>query len=666
MQVLHYVLEARRNGKTETVSLPGADLRGAQLMRADMVGADLSGADLDHAQLAGSKLGNANLQGTLLRWADLNGADLTGADLRNADLSWARLEGSSLVDCDLRGASIERVVGEPSSIAGARIDKKTCTRSRLPDSEIIQLWRHGVILDDMTEFSMAVRRGCSTESAEMASDAGPPTRKLSDVEREARRERVRQDGQRPPSARVAEEVVRISLPPPDGEPGAPLSMRSLKLVAGILTPAMLAAPAWQEGDVLLGVTLEALIGEGNTARVWRGRSDDGELYAVKLFNTQRASIGLSLPAYRRGVAVMNRLTARGEAVGGVAELNAVSLNKLGFAMELAANGSAVDLPALGWSVKSVVEFFEKLCEAVASTHAVGALHRCLKPSNVLLDGDLNPLLTDFDMVDLPTLAAESGDAGGYTPYAAPEELLAAGSQSPTADIYSLGRILCFLLLGKHPAEPLADVPPLADLSEQPAGLSRIVRKCTMRAPEARYQWVSELLEDLRRYEDYEEVGVAGGASLENNYMPYRVSGLAHETPWLSREEQQQGSVRPASRRSKSRARARKKKDEAQAGWNPSHDKILGATGVVLLLVSMLAVELSAQPSASLMSKMHMMSVLAGAAATFLVPRFQSRPRIMRVVFALVAAAGLFLANLPSLFVPAGYAPLPPSATADPK
>ncbi len=665
MQVLHYVLEARRNGKPETVSLPGADLRGAQLLRADMMGADLAGAGLDHAQLAGAKLGNANLQGTLLRWTDLNGADLTGADLRGADLSWARLEGSCLVDCDLRGASIERVVGEPSSIAGARIDKKTCTRSRLPDSEVIQLWRHGVLLEDLTEFSMAVRRACSTESADMASDAGPPTRKLSDVEREARRHRLRQDDKHPPSARVAEEIVRISLPPPDGEPGAPLSMRSLKLVAGILTPAMLASPAWQEGDVLLGVTLEKLIGEGNMARVWRGRTEDGQQLAVKLFNTQRASIGLSLPAYRRGVAVMNRLTGRGDMVGGVARLHAVSINKLGFAMQLAANGSAVDLPALGWSVKSVVEFFEKLCEAVNTAHAVGALHRCLKPSNILLDGDLNPMLSDFDMVDLPTLAAESADAGGYAAYAAPEELVASGTQSPTADVYSLGRILSFLLLGKHPDAPLADVPALAELSDQPAGLSRIVRKCTMRAPEARYQWVSELLEDLGRYEDYEDVGTVGGGSVEHNYMPYRVSGLSHETPWLSSDEQLKGSSRPPPKKTKARRRrGSKQSDEASAGWTASHDKILGVAGLILLLVSMIAVELSAQPSASLLSKMHLMSAVAGAAGTFLMPRFKTRPMVWRFAFALVAVAGLYLANLPSLFVPAGYAPVPASATAE--
>jgi hypothetical protein len=45
--------------------------------------------------------------------------------------------------------------------------------------------------------------------------------------------------------------------------------------------------------------------------VWRGKSQAGDDVAVKLFKTARIVVGLTLPAFRRGVAVMNRLTARG-------------------------------------------------------------------------------------------------------------------------------------------------------------------------------------------------------------------------------------------------------------------------------------------------------------------------------------------------------------------
>ena len=516
LQVLHHVLDARRDGSTEKVSLPGMDLRGAQLLRADLIGADLSGAGLDHAQLAGAKLGNADLSGALLTHADLAGADLTSSDLRNADLTHARLEGACLAGADLRGANIEGVIGEPTSIAGAVIDQAMCVRSKLPDGDIISLWTGGAIIDDLEHFdSLMIRGACSQASEEIASDAGPPTRKVTDIEVEARKQRLQQDDELPPSARVSAEVVRLVAMPTDDAP--PMSMRSLKLVASVLTPDMVRAPAWKKGDKVMGVELSTLIGQGNAAAVWQGIDASGETVAVKLFKALRASVGLSLPAFRRGVAVMNRLTAAPEVKGDVTQLRCVSLNKLGIVMDHAANGSAVDLPALNWKVKSALEFFERLCETVKTAHDHGALHRCLKPSNVLLDADLNPTLCDFDMVDFPTLAAESRDVGGYGLYAAPEELLGQGTQSPTADIYSLGRILHFLLLGAPPAMAVGISPELEELKAQPAGLVRIIRKCTVRAPEARYQQVSMLLDDIKNYEDYENVGLAGGP--EANFHP---------------------------------------------------------------------------------------------------------------------------------------------------
>ncbi|MCA9583510.1 MAG: pentapeptide repeat-containing protein, partial [Myxococcales bacterium] len=61
-----------------------------------------------------------------------------------------------------------------------------------------------------------------------------------------------------------------------------------------------------------------------------------------------------------------------------------------------------------------------------------------------------------------------------------------------------------------------DVPRLDDLLRFPAGLSRIVRKCTVKDPDARYPSVTRLLADIERYGDYENVGLAHKGVTELN------------------------------------------------------------------------------------------------------------------------------------------------------
>src|SRR5262249_2615255 len=69
--------------------LPGADLRGANLIAASLGQAKLVNAHLEHADLSGANLCQAHLRG-----ADLRGANLVGACLAGADLSGANLTGA--------------------------------------------------------------------------------------------------------------------------------------------------------------------------------------------------------------------------------------------------------------------------------------------------------------------------------------------------------------------------------------------------------------------------------------------------------------------------------------------------------------------------------------------------------------------------------------------
>jgi uncharacterized protein YjbI with pentapeptide repeats len=516
LKQLFHALEARRNGLASSVEMPGCDLRGAHLLRADLVAADFSGARLDHANLAGAKLGRAKLEGTTFVGADLNGADLTGAELHDANLEGVRLEGVCFADADLCGASLSLATGMPSSVAGVRIDWQMCEKSGFDDALIVRWHRLGAILDKLEDFSESVRHACSTPSLVPGMPAPDVVLR---AEIGARRAKLARDTQKPPSALHADGFLRLSLPPTQRRslaPPADASAEPEELLQAVIKASL---PPRQKSDVL-GVEL----GEELTAGgVWQGRNADGETVLVRVCNPEKRG-ALGVAAFQRGVRAMNRAAIQLGDEPGMLRILAVGITELEIVTDYLPNGSLQNAIALNLPTRERVQLFIKLCKIVARLHDAGILHRCLKPSNVLFDARLEPVLSEIDMVDVATLAAEDDTAGGHAAYAAPEEVLGTGTQSPTADIYSLGRLLHFLLQGSDPDEPLEDVPKLEALRKQPAGLIRIIRKCTLRDPGARYQWVSELIEDLSRYETYDEVGIAG--TTEANFLPYSISSLA--------------------------------------------------------------------------------------------------------------------------------------------
>ena len=126
----------------------------------------------------------------------------------------------------------------------------------------------------------------------------------------------------------------------------------------------------------------------------------------------------------------------------------------------------------------------QLCQALHVLHSMGAVHRDVKPENVILRGS-DAVLIDFDAARIYKDESESDtQVLGTTGFAAPEQYGIVQSDE-RADIFSLGVLLNIMLTGKHPSREMA------------AGkMGRIVRKCTMTAPEQRYQSARALMEVL--------------------------------------------------------------------------------------------------------------------------------------------------------------------------
>ncbi|WP_326573491.1 serine/threonine protein kinase [Streptomyces sp. NBC_00481] len=93
----------------------------------------------------------------------------------------------------------------------------------------------------------------------------------------------------------------------------------------------------------------------------------------------------------------------------------------------------------------------QLLDALEAVHAAGALHRDVKPANVLLRRDGNAVLTDFGIAALDDgeFLTSTGQLVGSLEYMAPERVTGAES-GPASDLWSLGATLATVCGGRSP------------------------------------------------------------------------------------------------------------------------------------------------------------------------------------------------------------------------
>ncbi|MBN1955694.1 MAG: protein kinase [Anaerolineae bacterium] len=163
------------------------------------------------------------------------------------------------------------------------------------------------------------------------------------------------------------------------------------------------------------------------------------------------------------------------------------------------------------SLEEAVRITEAVGEALAYAHQRGMVHRDVKPANIMLTVDGDPILTDFGiakMVSVSGLTA-SGAMMGTPAYISPEQGLGRTSDE-RSDIYSLGVVFYQLVTGilpfdadtpmgivmKHISDPLPM--PTAVVPDLPLGLERVIARVLAKSPDQRYQTVADFLADIRR------------------------------------------------------------------------------------------------------------------------------------------------------------------------
>ena len=100
-----------------------------------------------------------------------------------------------------------------------------------------------------------------------------------------------------------------------------------------------------------------------------------------------------------------------------------------------------------------VQILGEICKAISAVHELGAVHRDVKPSNIMLGADGVRLL-DFGiaLTDQGTRYSASVDRMGTPFFMAPEQW--EGRSSPASDIFAAGRVLAAMMLGRTP--PMGD------------------------------------------------------------------------------------------------------------------------------------------------------------------------------------------------------------------
>ncbi|MFI9569212.1 serine/threonine-protein kinase [Streptomyces rishiriensis] len=192
------------------------------------------------------------------------------------------------------------------------------------------------------------------------------------------------------------------------------------------------------------------LGSGGMGRVYLGRSVGGRTVAVKIVHPHLALDEEFRARFRREVEAARR-------VGGAWTAPVLDADPEA-AVPWVATGYAAG-PSLAAAVvsggplpeHSVRVLGAGLAEALATVHALGLVHRDVKPSNVLLTVD-GPLLIDFGIaraIDGTASLTSTGVSVGSPGYMAPEQILGRGA-SGAADVFSLGAVLAYAATGQPP------------------------------------------------------------------------------------------------------------------------------------------------------------------------------------------------------------------------
>lgn len=161
------------------------------------------------------------------------------------------------------------------------------------------------------------------------------------------------------------------------------------------------------------------------------------------------------------------------------------------------------------TIKEATSIAIQVSAGLEVAHNNHIVHRDIKPQNIIISREGKVKVTDFGIAKATTSQTTTSSAMGSVHYASPEQARG-GYVDHRSDIYSLGIVMYEMVTGrvpfdgetavtvavKHLQEQM--VPPSKYCPEIPYSLEQIIKKCTEKSPDRRYQDIGDLMADLKQ------------------------------------------------------------------------------------------------------------------------------------------------------------------------
>ncbi len=285
------------------------------------------------------------------------------------------------------------------------------------------------------------------------------------------------------------------------------------------------------GDSFGNYRIVKLLGSGGMGTVYLAEQVDlHRRVALKLIRPDRLADANARARFRREARAVANLRHPGICavyeVGNVGDTPFLAMQYVPgqtLAQELAArraaahvgNDASSGMPHTPHEIADALLRIELVSEALHAAHEAGVVHRDVKPGNILIDQNGNPVVLDFGLAheqttspDEPSLTA-TGALVGTPAYMPPEQLRAKGEIDRRGDIYSLAVTLYEHLTLQRPfaapdqltlyecIERDATPDPRGINPRLPPDLSAVLAKAMEKEPQQRYATALEFAGELR-------------------------------------------------------------------------------------------------------------------------------------------------------------------------